>query len=93
MAIAFTSLLEDRFASIEGHQLAILGIAGSRRDGSSGRFAPIGQRHGTGRYSDAQGREEEQFLDIMRNSPEIMQGIIRLLLARLREADEKLSKD
>jgi len=34
----------------------------------------------------------EQFLDVMHNSPEIMQGIIRLLLARLREANEKLSK-
>jgi hypothetical protein len=33
----------------------------------------------------------EQFLDVMRSSPEIMQGIIRLLLARLREANEKLS--
>ena len=34
----------------------------------------------------------EQFLDVMRNSPEIMHGIIRLLLARLREANEKLSR-
>ena len=33
----------------------------------------------------------EQFLDVMRSSPEIMQGIVRLLLARLREADERLS--
>ena len=35
--------------------------------------------------------DREQFLDVMRSSPEIMQGIIRLLLARLREANEKLS--
>ena len=35
--------------------------------------------------------DREQFLDIMRNSPEIMQGIIRLLLARLREANAKIS--
>jgi hypothetical protein len=33
----------------------------------------------------------EQFLDVMRSSPEIMHGIVRLLLARLREADERLS--
>ena len=33
----------------------------------------------------------EQFLDVMCSSPEIMQGIVRLLLARLREADERLS--
>jgi ATP/ADP translocase len=35
--------------------------------------------------------DREQFLDVMRSSPEIMQGIIRLLLARLRQANEKLS--
>ena len=35
--------------------------------------------------------DREQFLDVMRSSPEIMQGIIRLLLARLREANEKIS--
>jgi CRP-like cAMP-binding protein len=35
--------------------------------------------------------DREQFLDVMRSSPEIMQGIIRLLLARLREANQKLS--
>jgi CRP-like cAMP-binding protein len=35
--------------------------------------------------------DREQFLDVMRSSPEIMQGIIRLLLTRLREANEKLS--
>ena len=35
--------------------------------------------------------DREQFLDVMHSSPEIMQGIIRLLLTRLREANEKLS--
>jgi hypothetical protein len=35
--------------------------------------------------------DREQFLDVMRSSPEIMQGIIRLLLVRLREANEKIS--
>ena len=35
--------------------------------------------------------DREQFLDVMLSSPEIMHGMIRLLLTRLREANEKLS--
>lgn len=35
--------------------------------------------------------DRERFLDVMRSSPEIMQGIIRLLLGRLRAANEKIS--
>jgi len=33
--------------------------------------------------------EREQFLDLMRGSPEIMRPIVRLLLARIRESHDK----
>jgi CRP-like cAMP-binding protein len=35
--------------------------------------------------------DREQFLDLMRGSPEITQRILRLLLARIRETNDKLS--
>ena len=35
--------------------------------------------------------DREQFLDLMRGSPEISQRILRLLLARIRETNDKLS--
>ena len=35
--------------------------------------------------------DREQFLDLMRSSPEITQRILRLLLARIRETNDKLS--
>ena len=37
--------------------------------------------------------DRDQFLDLMRSSPEIMQRIVRLLLARLRTANDRLSDD
>ena len=74
------------------HELAVLG-----RMQSLGEMAVL---DGSPRSASATAVEDtkllkvgrEQFLDVMRNSPEIMHGIIRLLLARLREANEKLSR-
>src|SRR5262245_49116166 len=37
--------------------------------------------------------DREQFLELMRSSPEISQRIVRLLLARIREANDKVSDD
>jgi len=73
------------------HELAVLG-----RMQSLGEMAVL---DGSPRSASATAVEDttmikvdrEQFLDVMRSSPEIMQGIIRLLLVRLREANEKIS--
>jgi len=37
--------------------------------------------------------DREQFLELMRDSPEIIQRIVRLLLARIRETNDRLSDD
>jgi CRP-like cAMP-binding protein len=37
--------------------------------------------------------DRDQFLDLLRSSPEILQRIVRLLLARIRKTNDKLSSD
>jgi hypothetical protein len=74
-----------------GRELAILG-----------RLQPLGEMavlDGSPRSASATALQDttmikvdrEQFLDLMRGSPEITQRILRLLLARIRETNDKLS--
>ena len=74
-----------------GLELAIL-----RRAHSLGEMAVIDSAP---RSADAIALEEtvvlrvgqEQFLEIMQSNSEIMQGVVRMLLARLRQVDERLA--